>query len=106
MQGLCDPNSQIKHWYREINGNSSVNVEKLCSFKCMLKCTIMHLLFRFYDCLCLLFFFLHYFIVCFSVQVLFKDGAFQWKRLENLIVLAKENVSKMSSNPALKKNSS
>ncbi|KAG2557120.1 hypothetical protein PVAP13_8NG177900 [Panicum virgatum] len=40
------------------------------------------------------------------IQVLFKDGAFQWKRLENLIVLAKENVSKMSSNPALKKNSS
>ncbi|KAL5667141.1 hypothetical protein ACJX0J_019362, partial [Zea mays] len=39
------------------------------------------------------------------IQVLFKDGAFQWKRLENLIVLAKENVSKMSSNPALKKNS-
>nr|CAB3466858.1 unnamed protein product [Digitaria exilis] len=40
------------------------------------------------------------------IQVLFKDGAFQWKRLENLIVLAKENVSKMSSNPALQKNSS
>ncbi|GJN28076.1 hypothetical protein PR202_gb16158 [Eleusine coracana subsp. coracana] len=40
------------------------------------------------------------------IQVLFKDGAFQWKRLENLIVLAKENVTKMSSNPALKKNSS
>ncbi|CAL4994007.1 unnamed protein product [Urochloa decumbens] len=40
------------------------------------------------------------------IQVLFKDGAFQWKRLENLIVLAKENVNKMSSNPALKKNSS
>ncbi|MCH1923144.1 hypothetical protein L9G15_27410, partial [Shewanella sp. A3A] len=40
------------------------------------------------------------------IQVLFKDGLFQWKRLENLIVLAKENVSKMSSNPALKKNSS
>ncbi|XP_014622472.1 protein ACTIVITY OF BC1 COMPLEX KINASE 1, chloroplastic-like isoform X4 [Glycine soja] len=35
------------------------------------------------------------------VQVLFKDGLFQWKRLENLIVLAKENVAKMSSNPAL-----
>ncbi|MCI02478.1 putative aarF domain-containing protein kinase chloroplastic-like, partial [Trifolium medium] len=33
--------------------------------------------------------------------VLFKDGLFQWKRLENLIVLAKENVAKMSSNPAL-----
>ncbi|THG18787.1 hypothetical protein TEA_016170 [Camellia sinensis var. sinensis] len=37
-------------------------------------------------------------------QVLFKDGVFQWKRLENLIVLAKENVAKMSSNPALKVN--
>ncbi|XP_027333530.1 protein ACTIVITY OF BC1 COMPLEX KINASE 1, chloroplastic-like isoform X2 [Abrus precatorius] len=36
------------------------------------------------------------------IQVLFKDGLFQWKRLENLIVLAKENVAKMSSNPALK----
>eukprot|EP00262_Sarcandra_glabra_P000515 TRINITY_DN105_c0_g1_i2.p1 TRINITY_DN105_c0_g1~~TRINITY_DN105_c0_g1_i2.p1 ORF type:complete len:703 (-),score=113.91 TRINITY_DN105_c0_g1_i2:283-2391(-) len=35
------------------------------------------------------------------IQVLFKDGVFQWKRLENLIVLAKENVSKMSRNPAL-----
>ncbi|XP_057424231.1 protein ACTIVITY OF BC1 COMPLEX KINASE 1, chloroplastic [Lotus japonicus] len=35
------------------------------------------------------------------IQVLFKDGLFQWKRLENLIVLAKENVTKMSSNPAL-----
>ncbi|KAE8734728.1 putative Replication protein A 30 kDa subunit [Hibiscus syriacus] len=35
------------------------------------------------------------------IQVLFKDGVFQWKRLENLIVLAKENVAKMSSNPAL-----
>ena len=57
MQGLCDPNSQIKHWYREINGNSSVNVEKLCSFKCMLKCTIMHLLFRFHNCSCLFIFF-------------------------------------------------
>jgi hypothetical protein len=44
--------------------------------------------------------------IYFAVQVLFKDGAFQWKRLENLIVLAKENVTKMSSNPALKKNSS
>ncbi|KAJ1425769.1 UbiB domain, partial [Sesbania bispinosa] len=33
--------------------------------------------------------------------VLFKDGVFQWKRLENLIVLAKENVAKMSNNPAL-----
>ncbi|KAL3650994.1 Protein ACTIVITY OF BC1 COMPLEX KINASE 1, chloroplastic [Castilleja foliolosa] len=38
------------------------------------------------------------------IQVLFKDGVFQWKRLENLIVLAKENVSRMSSNPALQKN--
>ncbi|QCD99616.1 protein ACTIVITY OF BC1 COMPLEX KINASE 1, chloroplastic [Vigna unguiculata] len=36
------------------------------------------------------------------IQVLFKDGLFQWKRLENLIVLAKENVAKMSNNPALK----
>ncbi|KAL9258831.1 ACTIVITY OF BC1 COMPLEX KINASE 1, chloroplastic-like protein [Drosera capensis] len=35
------------------------------------------------------------------IQVLFKDGSFQWKRLENLIVLAKENVVKMSSTPAL-----
>lgn len=35
------------------------------------------------------------------IQVLFKDGVFQWKRLENLIVLAKENVSMMSSTPAL-----
>ncbi|KAM5565349.1 protein ACTIVITY OF BC1 COMPLEX KINASE 1, chloroplastic [Rosa sericea] len=35
------------------------------------------------------------------IQVLFKDGVFQWKRLENLIVLAKENVSMMSNNPAL-----
>ncbi|KAL0324062.1 UNVERIFIED_CONTAM: protein ACTIVITY OF BC1 COMPLEX kinase, chloroplastic [Sesamum calycinum] len=32
------------------------------------------------------------------IQVLFKDGVFQWKRLENLIILAKENVAKMSSN--------
>ena len=83
MQGLCDPNSQIKHWYREINGNSSVNVEKLCSFKCMLKCTIMHLLFRFYNCLCLLFFFC---IISSYVSLCrcYSDGAFQWKRLENL----------------------
>ncbi|XP_057959702.1 protein ACTIVITY OF BC1 COMPLEX KINASE 1, chloroplastic isoform X2 [Malania oleifera] len=36
------------------------------------------------------------------IQVLFKDGIFQWKRLENLIVLAKDNVAKMSSNPALR----
>ncbi|KAL5782916.1 hypothetical protein ACOSP7_007945 [Xanthoceras sorbifolium] len=35
------------------------------------------------------------------IQVLFKDGVFQWKRLENLIVLAKENVAKMSRNPAI-----
>eukprot|EP00268_Persea_americana_P030528 TRINITY_DN2954_c0_g2_i3.p1 TRINITY_DN2954_c0_g2~~TRINITY_DN2954_c0_g2_i3.p1 ORF type:complete len:336 (+),score=44.42 TRINITY_DN2954_c0_g2_i3:376-1383(+) len=35
------------------------------------------------------------------IQVLFKDGVFQWKRLENLITLAKENVSKMNRNPAL-----
>ncbi|VFQ84613.1 unnamed protein product [Cuscuta campestris] len=40
------------------------------------------------------------------MQVLFKEGAFQWKRLENLIILAKENVVKMSSNPALKGNNS
>ncbi|KAK9129085.1 hypothetical protein Syun_017882 [Stephania yunnanensis] len=39
------------------------------------------------------------------IQVLFKDGLFQWKRLENLITLAKENVEKMNSNPALKVNS-
>ncbi|GER46896.1 protein kinase superfamily protein [Striga asiatica] len=39
------------------------------------------------------------------IQVCFvKDGVFQWKRLENLIILAKENVAKMSSNPALQKN--
>lgn len=30
------------------------------------------------------------------VQVLFKDGAFQWKRLENLIVLAREQVEMMA----------
>ncbi|XP_021738874.1 protein ACTIVITY OF BC1 COMPLEX KINASE 1, chloroplastic-like [Chenopodium quinoa] len=35
------------------------------------------------------------------IQVLFKDGVFQWKRLENLIVLAKENVSRMNNTPAL-----
>ncbi|XP_057814271.2 protein ACTIVITY OF BC1 COMPLEX KINASE 1, chloroplastic [Cryptomeria japonica] len=35
------------------------------------------------------------------VQVLFKDGLFQWKRLENLIVLAKEQVAIMSRSPAL-----
>ncbi|XAR69641.1 Cadmium-transporting ATPase [Bertholletia excelsa] len=38
------------------------------------------------------------------IQVLFKDGVFQWKRLENLIVLAKENVTKMNTNPALQGN--
>jgi hypothetical protein len=67
------------------------------SFKCMFKCIItnVYTMLRF---LTLSSFFP-------AVQVLFKDGAFQWKRLENLIVLAKENVSKMSSNPALKKNS-
>ena len=37
---------------------------------------------------------------CLPNQVLFKDGVFQWKRLENLIVLAKENVIKMSNTPA------
>ncbi|GAY44499.1 hypothetical protein CUMW_082500 [Citrus unshiu] len=36
------------------------------------------------------------------IQVLFKDNVFQWKRLENLITLAKENVARMSSNPALR----
>ncbi|KAL1210446.1 Protein ACTIVITY OF BC1 COMPLEX KINASE 1 [Cardamine amara subsp. amara] len=36
------------------------------------------------------------------IQVLFKDGVFQWKRLENLLSLAKENVAKMSNNPALR----
>ncbi|KAL9227205.1 hypothetical protein vseg_002927 [Gypsophila vaccaria] len=35
------------------------------------------------------------------IQVLFKGGVFQWKRLENLIVLAKENVIRMSNTPAL-----
>ncbi|THU51336.1 hypothetical protein C4D60_Mb06t29940 [Musa balbisiana] len=39
------------------------------------------------------------------IQVLFKDGVFQWKRLENLIILAKENVAKMNSNPALQQKS-
>ncbi|CAI9094852.1 OLC1v1030658C1 [Oldenlandia corymbosa var. corymbosa] len=39
------------------------------------------------------------------IQVLFKDGVFQWKRFENLIVLAKENVAKMSSNPAFRERS-
>lgn len=41
---------------------------------------------------------------CLICQVLFKDGVFQWKRLENLIVLAKENVAMLSSNPALQGN--
>jgi hypothetical protein len=45
------------------------------------------------------------FTYLFYIQVLFKDGLFQWKRLENLIVLAKENVNKMSTNPALISNS-
>ncbi|XP_070011518.1 protein ACTIVITY OF BC1 COMPLEX KINASE 1, chloroplastic isoform X2 [Nicotiana sylvestris] len=38
------------------------------------------------------------------IQVLFKDGLFQWKRLENLITLAKENVTKLSENPAFRGN--
>ncbi|KAK4728049.1 hypothetical protein R3W88_021037 [Solanum pinnatisectum] len=38
------------------------------------------------------------------IQVLFKDGLFQWKRLENLISLAKENVTKLSKNPAFRGN--
>ncbi|KAL6533716.1 Protein ACTIVITY OF BC1 COMPLEX KINASE 1, chloroplastic [Orobanche hederae] len=38
------------------------------------------------------------------IQVLFKDGVFQWKRLEKLIILAKENVGRMCSNPTLQKN--
>lgn len=38
------------------------------------------------------------------IQVLFKDGLFQWKRLENLISLAKENVTKLSKNPAFQGN--
>ena len=33
-------------------------------------------------------------------QVLFSDGKFQWKRLENLIALAREGVSGASSEPA------
>ncbi|KAM3287847.1 hypothetical protein P3S67_021277 [Capsicum chacoense] len=37
-------------------------------------------------------------------QVLFKDGLFQWKRLENRISLAKENVTKLSKNPAFQGN--
>lgn len=40
-------------------------------------------------------------MICIACQVLFKDGVFQWKRLENLIILAKENVAMMSSNPAV-----
>lgn len=81
-----------------------MKIEKFHHFKCISKCIITHLIPLFYNCL------YHAFVLApfpfFSLQVLFKDGAFQWKRLENLIVLAKENVSKMSSNPALKKNSS
>ena len=38
------------------------------------------------------------------IQVLFKDGLFQWKRLENLITLAKENVTKLSENPVFRGN--
>jgi len=41
-------------------------------------------------------------LVATACQVLFKDGVFQWKRLENLLSLAKENVAKMSSNPNLR----
>lgn len=44
------------------------------------------------------------FVLCLICQVLFKDGMFQWKRLENLIILAKDNVAKMSSNPAYQGN--
>lgn len=36
------------------------------------------------------------------LQVLFKDGLFQWKRLENLIVLAREQVTMMSRNLPVK----
>lgn len=35
-------------------------------------------------------------------QVLFRDGLFQWKRLENLIVLAREQVTMMNRNVPLK----
>ncbi|CAM6086368.1 unnamed protein product [Calypogeia fissa] len=35
------------------------------------------------------------------LQVLFKDGSFQWKRLENLIVLAREQVAMMNRNRPL-----
>jgi aarF domain-containing kinase len=35
-------------------------------------------------------------------QVLFKDGLFQWKRLENLILLAREQVTMMNRNTPLK----
>lgn len=35
-------------------------------------------------------------------QVLFKDGVFQWKRLENLIILAREQVTMMNRNLPLK----
>ena len=36
-----------------------------------------------------------------SCQVLFKDGVFQWKRLENLITLAKEQVALSNRSSAL-----
>ncbi|KAH9552254.1 hypothetical protein CY35_09G055500 [Sphagnum magellanicum] len=36
------------------------------------------------------------------LQVLFKDGLFQWKRLENLILLAREQVTMMNRNTPLK----
>eukprot|EP00249_Psilotum_nudum_P015685 c25466_g1_i1 orf=143-2233(+) len=38
------------------------------------------------------------------LQVLFKDGVFQWKRLENLIVLAREQVEMMNRNSPVKAN--
>ncbi|KAJ7563674.1 hypothetical protein O6H91_03G120400 [Diphasiastrum complanatum] len=37
------------------------------------------------------------------LQVLFKDGLFQWKRLENLISLAREQVAMMNRNTPVKK---
>ncbi|XP_024519454.1 protein ACTIVITY OF BC1 COMPLEX KINASE 1, chloroplastic [Selaginella moellendorffii] len=36
------------------------------------------------------------------LQVLFKDGMFQWNRLENLIMLAREQVAMMSRNPSVR----
>lgn len=36
-----------------------------------------------------------------GLQVLFKDGVFQWKRLENLIALAREQVAMMNRNAPL-----